>query len=240
MLRMDQVHVIRHKVLREGRSIRSTAREMGVSRNTVRKYLKQSEPMRREPDPRVKPVLERVAPRIEELLEAWSSRTTPKQRITGSRVHQQLVEEGFAVSATTVRAYLREKRRQSAEVFIPLVHRAGDSAQVDFFEVTVHEGGQVRKAWKLLIRLMYSGRDFVRLYDRCDQVSFLDGHVRAFGYFGGVPRRLVYEYVTRHIFVVLCPTRLCALQWQLGVDHWTRSLSGATVGHITIRGKRAS
>lgn len=44
MLRMDQVHIIRHKVLVEGQAIRSVARQLGVSRNTVRKYLKQSEP----------------------------------------------------------------------------------------------------------------------------------------------------------------------------------------------------
>ena len=48
MLRMDQVHVIRHKVLVEGRSIRKTAKDLGVSRNTVRRYLKLSEPIRKE------------------------------------------------------------------------------------------------------------------------------------------------------------------------------------------------
>ena len=47
MLRMDQVHVIRHKVLIEGQSIRRVAREMGLSRLTVRKYLESSEPVRR-------------------------------------------------------------------------------------------------------------------------------------------------------------------------------------------------
>lgn len=193
MLRMDQVHVIRHKVLVEGLSIRSTAKMMGVSRNTVRKYLTQSEPRRRELGPRARPVLEVVGPRIEALLEQWRHRTTPKQRITGSRLHQQLVEEGYEVGASTVRAYLREKRRQAAEVFIPLVHRPGDSAQVDFFEVTVIEQGLARKAWKLLVRLMASGRDFTWLYERCDQVSFLDGHVRAFKHFGGVPQRMVYD-----------------------------------------------
>ena len=46
MLRMDQVHVIRHKVLVEGQSIRKTAKDLGVSRNTVRRYLKLSEPIR--------------------------------------------------------------------------------------------------------------------------------------------------------------------------------------------------
>jgi predicted transcriptional regulator len=47
MLRMDQVHVIRHKVLREGASIRQVARELGLSRNTVSKYLDQSVPVYR-------------------------------------------------------------------------------------------------------------------------------------------------------------------------------------------------
>lgn len=69
MLRMDQVHVIRHKVLVEGQSIRSVAREMAISRNTVSKYLKVSEPKRVVRQKRPSPVMEMVAPRIEELLE---------------------------------------------------------------------------------------------------------------------------------------------------------------------------
>lgn len=193
MLRMDQVHVIRHKVLVEGQSIRGVARQMGVSRNTVRKYLGVSEPVRQEWGPRVRPVLEKVAPRIDLLLERWGWRTTKKQRLTGSRIHRQLIEEGYQVGITTVREYLREKRRQTREVYIPLIHRPGDEAQVDFFEVTVEEGGRVGKAWKFVMRLMYSGRDFVWLYDRCDQLCFLDAHVRAFGFFGAVPRRIVYD-----------------------------------------------
>ena len=43
---------------------------------------------------------------------------------------------------TTVREYLREKRRQKQEVYIPLVYRLGECVQVDFFEVTVEEGGE--------------------------------------------------------------------------------------------------
>ena len=195
MLRMAQVHVIRHKVLVEGLSIRRVAREMGLSRNTVSKYLKEAEPNRRE-EPRRKPVLEGVAPRIDELLIEWAGRTTPKQRITGTRIHRQLREEGYEVGTTTVRTYLREKRRQAAEVYIPLVYRPGDVAQVDFFEVTVEEDETIHKAWKFLMRLMYSGRDFVWLYDRCDQLAFLDGHVRAFAHFGGVPQRAVYDNLT--------------------------------------------
>ena len=81
MLRMDQVHVIRHKVLIDGRSRRSVAREMGFSRNTVRKYLRVSEPKRMEKGRERVRCWRRSVPRLEELLEAWSQRTTRKQRI---------------------------------------------------------------------------------------------------------------------------------------------------------------
>lgn len=193
MLRMSQVHVIRHKLFAEGKSIRAVAREMGVSRNTVRKYKAESEPKRRESGRRPRPVLDRVAARIDELLELWRGRTTAKQRITGSRIHRQLVEEGHQIGITTVRTYLRELRRQAAETFIPLVWRAGDAAQADFFEVTVRVGGETVKAWKFLLRLMHSERDFAWIYRRADQLAFLDGHVRAFAHWGGIPARIVYD-----------------------------------------------
>jgi predicted transcriptional regulator len=73
MLRMDQVHVIRHKVLLEGKSVRSVAREMSVSRNTVAKYLKSREPTRRVTRKQKRaPVMEMVAPRIEQILSEWT------------------------------------------------------------------------------------------------------------------------------------------------------------------------
>ena len=53
--------------------------------------------------------------------------------------------------------------------------------------------GERRKAWLFLLRLMYSGRDFGWIYERQDQVSFLDGHVRAFAHLGGVPARIAYD-----------------------------------------------
>jgi predicted transcriptional regulator len=86
MLRVDQVHVIRHKVLVEGKSARQVAREMGVSRNTICKYLAQSEPRRTEKTRRPRPVFDQVKDRIDDLLEDWGKRTTRKQRITGTRL----------------------------------------------------------------------------------------------------------------------------------------------------------
>ena len=175
---MEQAHVIRHKHYAEGQSVRRIAREMGLNRRTVRKYLGQSEPHRFERVARQQPVLRKVGPRIEALLEEWAPRLEGRHRLTSPRLHRQLREEGVIVGERTVRKYLAEKRRQAAEVYVPLVHRPGDEAQVDFFEVLVDEGGRRRKAWKFLLRLMYSGRDFIHLYDRCDTASFLDGSCR--------------------------------------------------------------
>ena len=220
MLSLEQVHVLRHKVLVEGASRRRVATEMGVSRNTVRRYLERSEPRRVERKARARPTLERVQPRMDELIAEWRERTTVKQRLTGTRLHRQLVEEGHSVGVTLVRSYLREQRRQRAEVYIPLVHRPGEEAQVDFFEVVVEVDGQRRKVWQFLMRLMYSGRDFAWLYERCDQLSFLDGHVRAFAHFGVVPRRCVYDNLGAAVRRVAFPRRQLTERFQALVSHY--------------------
>lgn len=230
MLEVAQVHVIRHKVLVEGVSQRRVAREMGMSRRTVRKYLEVSDPRRVEHRPRARPALERVKLRLDDLIEEWRGRTTPKQRVTGTRLHRQLVEEGYRVGATLVRSYLREVRRREAEVFIPLVHRPGDEAQVDFFEVVVETGGVRRKAWKFLMRLMYSSRDFAWLYDRADQLSFLDGHVRAFAHFGAAPLRCVYDNLSAAVGRVTFPRRRLTRRFTALASHYLFEPCFARVG----------
>ena len=242
MLQVREVHVLRHKVLIEGKSQRAVAREMGISRNTVRRYLAQPEPVARK-RVRGRPALERVRPRLDELLAEWSERTTPKQRLTATRLHRQLLDEGYEVGVTLVRGYLREWRRQRAEVFVPLVHRPGDEAQVDFFEVTVELDGERRKAWKFLMRLMYSGRDFVRLYDRQDQLAFLDGHVRAFAHLGGVPRRIVYDNLKPAVRRLRFPRRELTERFAALASHYlfepcfARPGEGHDKGGVEARGK---
>src|SRR5215211_2932234 len=243
MLRMDQVHVVRHKILVEGRSIRSVSRQMGISRNTIRKYLKVSEPVRVVRQKKPSPAMEMVAPRIDEIIEEWRDRTTAKQRITGTRIHRQLVEEVDEFGLTTLRNYLREKRRKEAEVFVPLTHRPGDEAQVDFFEVTVEENGQRRKAQKFVMRLMYSGRDFLRLYESADQLSFLDAHVRAFEYLGGVPERIVYDNLSAAVKKIVGSERELTERFAALASHYlfepcfARLGEGHDKGGVETRGK---
>jgi transposase len=244
MLRMDKVYVIRHKVLIEHDNISSVARELGISRNTVSKYLQTSEPVRKpEAARRPRPVTDKIAPRIDEILSEWAGRVTPKQRITGTRIHRQLLKDGYQTGITVVRDYLREKRRRTAEVFIPLVHHPGEEGQFDFFDVDVEEDGVFRKAWKLVLRLPYSGRDFVGLYDSCDQLSFLDGHVKAAARFNGLPRRIVYDNLSSAVKrrVGLLPE--LTERFQALVSHYlfepcfTRPGEGHDKGSVEARGK---
>jgi len=201
---MDQVHVIRHKVLVDGVSVRRVAREFGVSRNTVRKYLDpEARIAERAPVKRSRPTLDRVGPRLQTLLGESPQWTGGKQRLTAARLHLMLRAEGHTVGATLVKEFMREWKRQRQEVFVPLVYRPGDLAEVDFFEVLVDVAGKRMKAWMFLMRLMHSGRDFAWLYPRQDQVAFFDGHVRAFAHFGAVSQRLLYDNLRSAVARVL-------------------------------------
>ena len=126
-----------------------------------------------------------------------------KQRLTATRLHELLITEGHRVGVTLVKVAVAEWKRQRREVFVPLTYRPGDLAEVDFFEVLVDVAGVRRKAWLFLMRLMYSGRDFAWIYERQDQISFLDGHVRAFAHFDGVPARVAYDNLRAAVVRIL-------------------------------------
>jgi transposase len=241
---MDQIHVVRHKVLVEGVSIRKVAKEMGLARNTVRRYLADTPPVGREPTERRHPVSDAVRPRLHALLGEAPRWTGGKQRLTSMRLHEMLVAEGLLISARMVRREVAEWKRQRQEVFVPLVYQPGDLAEVDFFEVLVDVGGQRRKAWMFLLRLMYSGRDFAWLYPRQDQVCFLDAHVRAFAHLGAVPHRLAYDNLKPAVTRVLVGAerelarRFLALATHYVLEpSFARPRTGHDKGGVEARGK---
>jgi transposase len=144
-----------------------------------------------------------VGTRVETLLAESKQWTGGKQRLTATRLHGLLVAEGYRVGVTLVKEAVAEWKRERREVFVPLTYRPGDLAEVDFFEVLVDVNGTRQKAWLFLMRLMYSGRDFAWIYERQDQISFLDGHVRAFAHFEGVPARVAYDNLRAAVVRVL-------------------------------------
>jgi transposase len=191
---MEEVYVVRHRHLVERVPIRRLSRELGIPRNTIRRYLRGAEPgVGKRRGIAGHPVRDAVQPRAEAILTDSAKWTTGKQRLTAARLYKMLRTEGFDVGYTVVKSIVHEWKRRKQEVFVPLVYRAGDLAEVDFFEVVVDVAGERRKAHMFVMRLMHSGRDFAWLYPRQDQTCFLDGHVRAFAHFGAVPHRLAYD-----------------------------------------------
>ena len=241
---MDQVFVVRHKVMVEGISVRRVARELGVSRNTVRRYLDGAPVATRVAAPRSRPISGVVRARIEELLGDAPRWTGGKQRLTAARLLRMLTDEGVTVGYTVVKDVVHEWRRRRQEVFVPLVYRPGELAQVDFFEVLVDLGGTRRKAHMFLMRLMHSGRDFAWLYPRQDQTCFLDGHVRAFAHFGALPQRLAYDNLRAAVAKMLVGSerelarRFLALSTHYVFEPcFARPRTGHDKGGVEARGK---
>src|SRR5438045_9514946 len=94
MLKVDQVHVIRHKVLVDGRSQRQVAKEFGISRVTVRKYVEGAEPVRREAGRRARPVGGEVGAGVGALLAASKEWAGGQQQLTANRLRELVIGEG--------------------------------------------------------------------------------------------------------------------------------------------------
>jgi transposase len=132
--------------------------------------------------------------RIEQWMESDKT-APPKQRHTAQRMFERLRDEHqFAGDEGTVRRFVAKLRaQQPQEAFMPLVFEAGEEAQVDWGEAKIIDNGTLRTVQLFCMRLSHSKASFVYPYERATMEAFLDGHVRAFEFFGGVPRRLAYD-----------------------------------------------
>lgn len=182
---------------REQLSIRELARRFGVHRRDVRQALASPVPPQRKTAVRPATALDGYKAIVDGWLEA--DRTAPrKQRHTARRVWQRLVEEhGASVGESTVRRYVAEVRRRMdvplVEVMVPQHHPLGEEAEVDFGTASVFLAGTLVEVSMFVMRLSASGRGYTRAYLNEAQEVFLDGHVRAFEHFGGVPARIRYD-----------------------------------------------
>ena len=194
MLKMVDVEYIK-KRQQDGWSIRKIARQLEVSRQTVRKILASpaEPPQYRQQRPRPAPVM---GPYLD-LVAAWlaADETAPrKQRHTAKRVFDRLVTEyGFAGSEVTVRRAVRTLRGRQSEVFVPLEAVPGKVAQADFGQASILVAGRVEKVFLFCLRAKYSRVPFAICYPTEKLEAFLAGHVAAFSFFGGVFTEIWYD-----------------------------------------------
>lgn len=200
----DQLR-IRQAYYHEKKSQRAIAREWGLSRNTVKKALEQDEPFAyRRQQPARAPVIGPYRERLRELVEA-NRELPPKQRYTAHKLYEIIRGEGYTGAESTVRyqvAQLRKATRQQA-VYLPLEYDPGVDAQMDWGTAEVELGGQRVTVKQFTLRWCYSRKLFVAAYPSEKQECFLDGHVRAFHYFGGLPQRITYDNLKPAVLRIL-------------------------------------
>jgi transposase len=181
----------------ESPSIRDLARTYGVHRRTVRQALSDPVPPARKIAEAPSPSLDPWKSMIQEWIEA--DRTMPKkQRHTARRIFQRLVAEHAAeVSESSVRRYVAVLKLSSTlsvdKVCVPQTHPLGDEAEVDFGQFHFFLNGVMVEAWMFVMRLSASGKAFHFASFNQAQEVFIEGHVRAFEHFGGVPKRVRYD-----------------------------------------------
>ena len=184
---------VRRAVQVEGLSEREAAREFGIARETVRKMLRYSiPPGYRRQQPVRRPKLEAWIGIIDQILKEDQVRPV-KQRHSAQRIWQRLRDEyGFGGCYTIVKDYVRQQKRSQREMFVPLAHPPGH-AQVDFGEALVVIAGQQQKAHYFCLDLPQSDDCFVMAFPAETTEAFLEGHVQAFAYLGGVPQTILYD-----------------------------------------------
>jgi transposase len=205
--RVELFELIRRDREAEGLSIRALAERHGVHRRAVRQALASAvPPPRRQPEGRPAPALGPYHVLIEQWLEA--DRQAPrKQRHTARRIWQRLVDEhGAEVAETTVRDYVRARRRtigMPGEAYVPQVHHPGAEAEVDWGEATVIMRHVPIEIGLFYLRACHSGASYVGAFPRMTQQAFLEGHAEAFDHFGGVFSLIRYDNLTSAVKLVL-------------------------------------
>lgn len=198
---MDMWETIRLRCVRDGEPIKTVARELGLSKNTVRKYVRS---LQAPEHPGLKRTrrLDAYCYHIDNLI-----RRSPK--ITAVRIGNQLrafVDPDLQISERALREFVANRRREilGKEAFVRALYVPGDQMQFDFTPVDLAVAGVLMKVHLFVARLSYSGRLFARVSFREDQVALFAGILGAVVHFGGVPRVGVFDNAKTAVTRILC------------------------------------
>jgi transposase len=197
---VELLSVIRRWSLREGKSIREIARRTGLSRVTIRKYLKSgtvhAKYARRQNTSKLDAFAESLANTL-----ASEARAGRKQRRNLRRIYADLVKLGYNGSYDRVAAFARHWRHEKQDkeqtsgrgTFVPLRFLPGEAFQFDWSEDWAVIGGERSKLMVAQFKLCYSRAFILRAYPLQTHEMLFDAHNHAFAVLGGVARRGIYD-----------------------------------------------
>lgn len=171
----------------EGMSIRQIAATLDVSRNTVRRYLREPGVPQLKARPKRPSKLEPFKEHLERRLAAGVDNCAVLLR--------ELRTQGYTGGYTILKDYVKPFRRlPQVKATMRYETNPGEQAQVDWglFRHTVPEGG-TRQVWAFVMVLSWSRAIYVEFVPRADAAAFLRCHLNAFQAFGGIPKRCLYD-----------------------------------------------
>ena len=197
MLVVETIGRIRREHFQKGKSIKEIARDLKISRNTVRKVLRSGETSfsyEREVQPR--PKLGAWKAEIDRVLAANATKPA-RERLTLIRVFEELRALGYDGGYDAVRRYARnwarEHASETASAFVPLSFAPGEAYQFDWSHEIVLMNGVTMTVKVAHLRLCHSRMFIARAYPRETQEMVFDAHERAFAFFKGACGRGVYD-----------------------------------------------
>lgn len=187
---------------RRGEAVRAIARQLDCSRNTVRRYLRDEAARRYGPRQARACKLDDYRSYLHERIEQARPRWIPATVLL-----REISERGYGGGISQLKAWLAPLKRTELEPVVRFETPPGKQMQADFTHV--------RRGRDPLIALVatmgYSRATFVKFTAREDAATLCTGLREAFGYFGGVPEHVLFDFVPRNKIEVLCPDSLCAL-----------------------------
>ena len=205
MKTVEDYERIRKAYYVEGLSIREISRRLGHGRDLIRKAIDQAQPTGyRLKQERPSPILAPYKPKIDALI-LESEQQPRKQRYTARKIYEIVQAEGYEGSEGSIHHYVSQQRkaRKHPKAYLPLEFDPGQDAQVDWGEVIAVIGGERQKVQIFVMRLSHSKSRFVMAFPFQKQEAFFEGHIQAFRFFGGVPRRITYDNLKTAVFRVL-------------------------------------
>jgi transposase len=151
----------------DGESIRSIAKSLGISRQTVKKYCEGSThpEVRKEYSRKANVLTDDITKFILECFEQDENENLKKQKHTSKRIYDRLVaEQQFTGSYSTIRTAVRalkDERTVPPQSCVPLSYSPGEAIQIDWGEATVYIDGLKTKVYTFCGRLCYSCAIFV-------------------------------------------------------------------------------
>ncbi len=197
MLIVETIGRIRREHFVKGKTIKEIVRDLGISRNTVRKALRSEETSfvygrDTQPLPKLGP----WSKKLDDLL-GTNAKKPARERLTLIRVFEDLHGLGYEGGYDAVRRYARKWRDEqgalTAGAFVPLSFDPGEAYQFDWSHEIVLLDGVTTIVKVAHMRLCHSRMIFVRAYPRETQEMVFDAHERAFSFFKGACTRGIYD-----------------------------------------------